>query len=674
MKNVLILGDSTSMTVGFEEKSYPFLLAKEEVWPDDLRFLNSSQPGITAADAVAYYFRRVRCYYDISAVIICLGNCDANGTELRKGKFTPIRQLRHQIRDTLGMKPPKAKMFNRLFRFEWNTEHYNSSLERPEPVQDFRYNIVRIINHCRKNRIPVILVRPTAHFNFPSGIGKGNFIYYHQADFNYEIVDELAFPDDRFLEAFRGFELADYENSRINYKRILESLDDQSPRSKEYPVLVTHNYALACMRLGRLTEAEVLFQGLLEERNARLDIFRYNYAQLRKLCGDPDGYAENMQLAYSIDTSMYRVKKGYVETIEDIASEFTDSVHLVDITDVSDDLFVDHCHLLPEGQLIIKERIADVLRELKLSNGSSPSIVVNDLLNPEISLGNSKEFNDYYRTYADCTAEQVSGDMKRLEEDYRQNKRLTEYSLQFVSPEMARAITYFRRHPCFSHPVDILRHPPICLSDLGRFPECFVIRRVAAYLGSVEADSSYSQLIPKSLGLVKTSDELLRVLPSARRIGNNGQLMPPDPEVNAEWMDRIIAESLRVLTAHLRQGPQIRERLMTTIYWFFRETLRWGAHSRHSMRYDRLTLEYLAESLTIAGWLDHHGSGTRASEIHSLTAILIDTIEVHERFVRQYSPSADNCALLEEYRKALESLLNDRRLGVNVRSTHFKSG
>ena len=60
------------------------------------------------------------------------------------------------------------------------------------------------------------------------------------------------------------------------------------------------------------------------------------------------------------------------------------------------------------------------------------------------------------------------------------------------------------------------------------------------------------------------------------------------------------------LIQHLINGNQIYNRTKATIFWYVRETLRFGSHSRYSMRYDRLTLEYIAEGLALAKILNHN--------------------------------------------------------------------
>ncbi|MEI8012824.1 MAG: hypothetical protein WCI27_10180, partial [Candidatus Omnitrophota bacterium] len=87
-RTVIFLGDSTSMTVGLEGEAYPFHLASLRRWEPDTVFVNCSQPGITSADAAAFFFREALVRHSPSAVVVYLGNCDANATELNKGVYS----------------------------------------------------------------------------------------------------------------------------------------------------------------------------------------------------------------------------------------------------------------------------------------------------------------------------------------------------------------------------------------------------------------------------------------------------------------------------------------------------------------------------------------------------------------------------------------------------------
>ena len=100
MNDVLILGDSTSMTIGLENESYPYKLAQKSTWKPFTRFINCSQPGFTSADACAFFFNHYNKYSNIVAVIINLGTCDSFSSEIKKGKYTLRKHLYFKIKQT----------------------------------------------------------------------------------------------------------------------------------------------------------------------------------------------------------------------------------------------------------------------------------------------------------------------------------------------------------------------------------------------------------------------------------------------------------------------------------------------------------------------------------------------------------------------------------------------
>ena len=53
----LILGDSTSTTIGGGTVSYPNLLSQNKIWPNGTTLINCSLPGLTSADLCTIFFK-----------------------------------------------------------------------------------------------------------------------------------------------------------------------------------------------------------------------------------------------------------------------------------------------------------------------------------------------------------------------------------------------------------------------------------------------------------------------------------------------------------------------------------------------------------------------------------------------------------------------------------------
>lgn len=638
------------MTIGLEQRSYPYLLANRASWPEGTKFVNTSQPGITAADAAAFFFRFGRDYLDLKSVIIYLGNCDANANELRKGRMSPLRLAAQQMREVFGIHSQKAVLRNKLMRFEWN-EFYDSSFERIERTKDFEYNLARIINVCRSRSIQVVLVRPRANRSFPAGVGRGNFIYYHYFAFPSRFMPELEHPDQRFLNAFAAYEESRFEESSLLYKEILDAADTSVARA-EYPLIVAHNYAVACARQGRNDEALTLFDLLLKEPAARREIVLFNKAFVLKFKGDQAGAEACFSAAYEADSSMYRVQQGQLEAIDRLAAANSGIVRLVDMSVFCDDDFVDHCHLLSAAQEILAGMIDKALRGATILNGTAPARIEHRLFNLELALGNTAVFFDYYRTRAPLSTGQIRRDIDALRRDIGEGDSLSERALSLVSEPVAKAVKYARRHPCFADIRSLLRFPPETSLDVGRFPEYFLIRRLAPYLEAAFHEAPAATVLSAVPGLLRSGRELAKALPP-EACGMRMEIPQVDSAVDKIWISRIIACARSSISGHLEQCPRVYERLKTTIFWYFREMLRWGSHSRVSMRYERMTLEFIAEALAVASWLDIKSEAGRDKEILELAKSLVRVVQIHEKYCLRFKPGGDNVALMTAYTAAL---------------------
>ena len=100
-KSFVILGDSTSMSICAERKSYPFILSDMNVWSSSSRIVNCSMPGITSVDACAFFFNNLKSFGDIQSVVIYLGNCDTMSSELNQGKYTFFKQQKYKIKNII---------------------------------------------------------------------------------------------------------------------------------------------------------------------------------------------------------------------------------------------------------------------------------------------------------------------------------------------------------------------------------------------------------------------------------------------------------------------------------------------------------------------------------------------------------------------------------------------
>lgn len=647
---ILILGDSTSMSIGVEKKMHPFILANRTIWPENTRLLNCSLPGITSADAAAFFFRhRKELMGELKAVLIYLGNCDTISTEIKKGVYGYLRYLKDKFKESLGEIPVKTSIKNSLLHFEWNN-HFNPDIESPEDPADFEKNIRLICRICKNRGIPVILVRPQANLFFLPGIAKGNFVYYKYLGNQDHIADKLSIPDLRFKQALKLHEQGEFDKAASLYKVILTE-PPVSTMSMEYSLLVMNNYAVARAENGELEEAEYLLKLLLREQGARKEIFLYNLARISKIKSDDEAYLNLLGESYEADTSIYRVREPYISAIDRIATD-SPEIRILNMEElIPERLYLDHCHPLPEGQIILADKIADHYSELNI-RGNSKASIENILYNPELACGNFSEFHDYFKTFAHLSEAQIHEELDLLGKIFKDRLPFdSEHTeLSKISREVRTAVEYYLRHPIFTSVTDIVHFSPVNSSDVGRFPEYFIIRHLIPYMRLLTEDMAHvAGQFDQDLNLIRSSDELFAILPEKARkfVSNEPPVFSADFE--KERLPQIIAKVKTLLTNHLKNGNQVFERTKTTFFWYVRETLRFGSHSRYSMRYDRLLMEFLAEGLAVAAILDSRLSNEYKDDIDKLIGLLQATVNIHEEYCSKFSLNADCKDLLHEY-------------------------
>ncbi len=659
------------MTIGMEKEMYPYHLADMKIWAPGTRIVNCSLPGFTSADACAFFFRNKKNLEPLAAVVIYIGHCDAISSELRKGKYSLFRQWVDGIRS----KKVKTRLKNRLYHFEWNND-FDGAIEAPEDPEDYHYNISRIVRALEHRHIPVILIRPQAHVLFPAGIGKGNFVYYKYCGIYDRIADRISIEDVRFKEALRLQENREFSKAMTVYKDIL-SIPGPNSANLEFQTIVVNNYAVCAAETNAIDEAEYLLNLLLKERGVRKEIILYNLAQISRLRNNEEEYLYRLTQSYEADQSMYRIREPYQLAIDSIASQFK-NVSVINLKEfIADGNYVDHCHPLPESQKLIARQIVEKLQIPELQ-GNQPLKIENWLYNPEYALGNSVEFHSYFKTFASFSPDEIENFISRVKIASQTNEKLAdnwEGTGEDVPETIQIALKYHLKHPCFPGIQDIIVAGPFLPSDVGRFPEYFLFRYLIPYLKVAEKSQELSELFSKKIHLLRTSEEFLSILPNSAKesIEKNKFIFNLDYEQTR--LPAILQKVNKKLIEHLQQGNQIYNRLKTTIYWYFRETLRFGSHSRISMRYERIPLEFMAEALAVAAVLDFHMGSKMRFEIQRLIEWLEETVQTHEYFCRQFSLEHNCGDLLNQYDFKLMDIARRMEASISHRaSQEMESG
>lgn len=652
-RKILILGDSTSVSIGCEEKTYPYLLSNQPRWSDGTQVVNCSLPGLTAADCCSIFFRDfAKTCREFSDVIMYLGNCDAASNEIDKGRYTNSEYLKHVAVSWFGKKHEKTSLKNKLYHFEWNNT-YNQDFESPQEPVNFQYNLERIVKHCLAKGVNVVLVKPKANKLFPPGLGKGNFVFYRFLDLDDKLSKKLIVSDARFLEAYKNHESGSLTKALENYRAILLDLKSAG-LSEEYPLIILNNMATIKAELGQLDEAEFLFKVFLTERRSRKEIGYYNLAKVFERKKNDELRDEFMAKSYEADSSMYRIRQPYLAAIDNLKVKYK-HMNVVEMgIGYSSDVFLDHCHLLPDGHVKLANDI-----QMKLipstPTGSNCANLVNVLYNPEVREGNFSEFFDYFKTFPDISTREIKKNIDLLAVLLKSSKRenLSSAQLQSFPEAFKSAFEYYVRHPLYGTHAEIVKSPPEIACDVGRFPEFFLVRSMIPFLKEYEEIKQPTLAFSSKYSPLRKSAELAKVLPP--RLHDIRFDIPRDLAQKPS-QDRVFSIIKAVRTSLLNQlksGSQIEERIKSTIFWYVRETLRFGGHSRYSMFFDRVSHEYAAEALVVGYLINRKWSMGYDKEILGLAEVLNSAVKTHEMHCKRYAQNPDLFDF-QEYEKKIK--------------------
>ena len=647
-KSIVILGDSTSMSIGLDGISYPYILSESKIWSQNTQIINCSIPGFTSSDLCAFFFRHLKSFAKIEAVILYTGNCDTMSSELERPRYSYYYQYKNIFKQIFIKKKP-LKLNNKLLHFKWHNT-FDQSIEKPTPIKNFSFNIERIIKYCLKKSIPIIMINPTAHQHFPSGIGNGNFMFYHYYDINDNMSQSMVIDDKCFIKAYQYFENQEFNKAADIYHEILLNPDCLS-NNLEYQTLIVNNYAVCRAKLSDFNESEYLLNLIKNEMGVRKEIILYNLAIITKVKGDEYNYQKLIKESYESDTLMYRIREPYRLAIQNIANKY--QLPLLDIKSITnDDSFIDHCHLLSD----FHQKLADFIINQLQHSGSERSDLNNQLYNPEYALGNNSQFEDYFGIFSKLLTQEINHQINLIKD----NPTINVQDNATLHNDIKNAIKHISKHPCFNNLNNILLANPQYPSDVGRFSEFFTVRFLIPHITYLESIPSLQKQFINLDNLLRNSKKLKRILPKESHQYIDEHIIQLSGKQAKEWVNSIFTTCYEQLLLHLSKGSQIDNRLKTVIFWYFREALRFGSHSRFSMRYERITLEYITEALAFASIIDiKYLNSQYNTQIIKFLDFLKQIIHTHNKYTNQFIPGASNSSLVMTYNNTLNNIYKD---------------
>jgi len=649
---ILVLGDSTSTSLGMNKQTHHMILAERNIWPRSTKIINCSLPGMTAADGLALYRNLpIKTKKSIKVVFLYFGNCDSISMEYPKGKYTLLKHISYRLLNKFKPRK-KKKLKNKLLYFEWN-KHIDLNRERPEKPLNFKFNLIKIISLAKTYNSKIILIRNKANASFLPGIAKGNFLFYKYINVDDKISNEIKIEDKRFKEALFYQEKKKFKEAIIIYKRILEE-PFHNKLGKSYPLMVLNNYAVCLYEMGEYDEAKYLLKLLIKEKNSRQEIAYYNLSIIEKKLSNLENSEKYLQKSLLLDSYMYRIRLPYQEVIDDIIKK-THDIYSIDLNDKDfDDQFLDHCHLLPEGQIILADKAQSIYNAIGLK-GNYKSKTENHLYNPDIANGIHAKFYEYFNVKSEVDPKVINEQFKRYFENSKgRDLEIYELNQLNIKEEIQNSFKYFMNHPIFTFFSDF-NTIEFIQSDIGRFPETFHFRFLAFYIKHIEQNfnsliDSYNidnVLIHSSASFEKIYLELC-----------GDSTLPPliVKSFSKERVSRIISKIEKSLHEHLTNGTNPYNRIKSIIFWYVRESIRFGSNSRHSMFYNRVQLENIAEALLLADFFNQKHQYGLDQSLSKLKTQLLKCVLVHKKYSKLINLKVSQVNELRQYKNELSNV------------------
>ena len=554
---ILLLGDSTSFTGGYNPQTYPVHLATKEIWPAGATIENPSVAGMTSTDGVRYFYEYRKRNGLPELIIINLGNCDSCSTLYPKGRWNFFGKPKAGKRRLSGKFRGKNVM--RPYTFDL---HFDQTLEKPEDPDDFRFNLSKIIYKVEASK--VVLIAPVANKNFIAGSGKGNFLFYRIFGLPQDLADHFISLPMALTDAFTAEANSDATEAIRLYHKLVQGAPAPFP---EIEHIARNNLAVLLAEAGKTKEALKLLQTLADAPGARREIALYNQARIEMNTGNKETAFSLLERAMESDSSNYRIREPYRNILHDLKKTFPDLNYIDLAAQAFSREFIDHCHFRESAQYQLAEKLADIIAPI--AKGDLRAELLTCPVTPEYAFGNDQLLSAFF--YRGRTA--VTGD---------------------VGEDHLRISDAARRHPLFADGAEIAERPPRLLGELGKMADAYVNRLLSPYLeyanrhgllslfnSSFKPEDLYSrmQTMPEKSQEVIGCEKELTLAASQEKI--------------AAVKSNIIENLKQFLKGDVSMGHRYR----TMMYWYFRESARYGAHSRPSMLYDRIAIDSAAEAV-----------------------------------------------------------------------------
>ncbi len=635
MLKIAIIGDSSTSGIGVGTACYPYLLQQRLQGKVESEIHNYGVPGLTSSDAKSFYLSESKALKS-DYLVVYLGNNEAS-LSVYKGyephwRWEVKRRLAKKTMPSL--KPPEIRQ---KYRFH----HQPLAPTIANKPEDYRQNLLALVKAAKKQGAQVILINPIANTEFVAGAGSLNSVFFkfingteHCADFL-----DASEPKSRLLiEGIRHQEAGEWELMEDCYRQIVEG--DHADLLQ----LIAQNNGAVAQAADAWEDAEAKLLGLVDRNRLYNPQIYFNLYRLYQQKGDTSQAQRYRALAYETDPSLYRVKANYRKVMFEVSYE--SNVHHVDLEELlTDEHFIDYCHPTLEGHEHIADKLTDLILKHYSTNASANSRYRTTFISPNHSLQPDADIIDYYSMDYDLSSTEIRTQLEGLLRQHSLDALppLNEWLAQHRQPPLVGHLMNFLHvnatHPLFNQSI-LEQYPPFSHEVLN-MPEYYLYRLLFNYYQAYEqhlqvADGKQSAgeltwgngLKPGTL--LKAADYQRLIL------RHNRESLSISLNLSAEYLDQIEAKLQQGLAESLVFEDLLFWRQKSVIYWYTRESFRYGTQSRASMLYDCLSLDAFLETTVVGMVIAYRLKSEKFLKFQSWAQQFEQLKELHEAQATQY--------------------------------------
>lgn len=553
MKNILIIGDSTSSSIGGVSENWLRKLELDSAWREQLRFIDTCAPGVTAGAALFILLKKlITLRFSVFMVVLSVGNCDRIDRPYVANKTSVLKILFFLIKSFTRLKIKKKLNWIKLNFSDWHSVGPNQSKQK---ILNFEKNLRYIKSVCNIFRINLFVIIPRSNLLFPPSTAKNNSTFYDLVDFGSCNHSEI------------GLQMPDL--SRSNLLIMSNNSTDVMPMNysdlkvfelseKDKIVCSLNNFAVHSFNAQQIDLSISCLEQLTTYSDFSTEFFTYNLARIYKNLGNQNKAFEFFEESLRLDTYSYRVDLSYSNILNTVFKNSSNTGILNLYDEKFNSFFLDHCHLLPSGQQLIKEAVHKHLLDF-IPRGSYKSILACEPINPEISEGDLRSFNEVFGIESSTNIETQSFQGRAHSLDIVAGK-IEKFFLKSKNIELIESVIFFT----------------------------FTSENFKIHSKYIDETMAQEQ---NRIGNI--SRQLKITLPKIDRFNLPLNLC-------IIWSDEILNNIHREIESYVNTQKSSVYRMRTIMNWYFKESLFFGFNSSFDMLYIRNDIRRWKEALCLS--------------------------------------------------------------------------